>query len=640
MAKSQVGKRAKQRVRGKGKSGRKRTPRSQAQNEARRVLSGRRIWCLRIGVAVVAPLVLLLLVEAVLSLVGFGYSTTFFIKSEQAGVLTTNARFGWHYQQQAVTAPHPCLFPADKPDDAVRIFVLGESAAVGTPDPAFGFIRQLELMLKRQFPNQRLEVINAAMRGINSHVILPVARECAALEPDLLVIYMGNNEVSGLYAPRTPSAFFGRHPGLIPLFHRAKQTRTGQLLRRILRVHPQEYQEEKHTREADFFDEYHTRTSDPGRQGVYRNFEANLRRICQAGLDAGAAVIVSTVAVNLRDCPPLASLHRDGLTPPERGRWDSLYQQGIAAEKQGDNARAVGLYEEAAAIDEEYAELHFRLARCALRAEEADKARRHFAVARDRDALQFRTDSRLNEIVRAVVAEQQGGRIRLVDAEKLLAECERCPDGICGSELFYEHVHFRFEGDYEMAATLLPPIVNVLRCRRGLSPAEDTEVPTRDECAALLGFTPWDEVNTAAGMAQLTAKPPFTGQLEHAAHQARIEEAISSVMDRVDERFINDVIQAYGQAIEANSRDWHLHYNLATFLHQLGRAPEAAREFDTVVRTLSHVNPYRMLLAYALGKAGHWDRSIHHFREVLRRDRRYQPARDGLSWAERGAGRR
>jgi len=638
MAKSRVGKRAKQRVSGKGESGRNGKARPQAGNETSRFFSGRRIWFLRIGMALVAPLVFLLLAEAVLSLAHFGYPTTFFIESEQDGVLTTNARFGWHYQQQTVTTPHPCLFGADKPEDAVRIFVLGESAAVGTPDPAFGFIRQLELMLKRQFPTQRLEVINAAMRGINSHVILPIARECAALEPDLLVIYVGNNEVNGLYAPKTPSAFFGRHPGLIPVFHRAKQSRTGQLLRRVLRAHPEAYQEEKHTRAPDFFDTYHTRTSDAGRQGVYRNFQANLRRICQTGLDAGAAVIVSTVAVNLRDCPPLASLHRGDLMQLQRGRWDSLYQQGVAAEKAGDNAKAVGFYEEAAVIDDQYAELHFRLGRCAQGAGDPDKAKRHFALARDRDALQFRTDSRLNEIIRAV-AEQQEGPIQLVDVEKILADCDGCPDGIPGSELFYEHVHFRFDGDYEMAAALLPAVVDVLQQRRGLSPAEAATIPTRAECAALLGFTRWDEVNTAAGMAQLTAKPPFTGQLEHAARQARADKAISSVMDRVDKGFINEVIQSYGEAIEANPEDWHLHYNLATFLHQLGRSPEAAREFDTVVRALPHVNPYRTLLAYALGRAGLWDRAIYHFGEVLRRDSQYAPARDGLGWAQKAAGK-
>lgn len=640
MAKSRVGKRAKQRVPKKDESPGTGVPGSATGREVPQFFSGRRIWFLRIGMALVAPLAFLLLAEGILSLANFGYPTTFFIESEQDGVLTTNARFGWHYQQQTVTTPHPCLFPADKPQDAVRIFVLGESAAVGTPDPAFGFVRQLELMLRKQFPSRRLEVINAAMRGINSHVILPIARECAALEPDLLVIYMGNNEVNGLYAPQTPSAFFGRHPGLIPLFHRAKQTRTGQLLRRVLRAHPEAYQEEKHTRAPDFFEKYHTRTTGAGRQGVYRNFQANLRRICQVGLDAGATVIVSTVAVNLRDCPPLASLHRDNLTAALRERWGLLYQQGTVAEKEGDNVEAVDSYEEAAGIDDEYAELHFRLARCAQRAGDPDKAKRHFALARDRDALQFRTDSRLNEIVRAVVAEQQERPIYLVDAEKILAECDRCPDGIPGNELFYEHVHFRFDGDYEMAKALLPSIVDVLRQRRGRSRTEAAEIPTRAECAALLGFTRWDEVNTAAGMAQLTAKPPFTGQLEHAARQARADKAISSVMDRVDERFIDEVIQAYGEAIEANPEDWHLHYNLATFLHQLGRSPEAAREFDTVVRALPHVNPYRTLLAYALGKAGLWDRATYHFREVLRRDSRYEPARDGLSWAQKATGKR
>ena len=65
---------------------------------------------------------------------------------------------------------------------------MGESAAAGTPDPAFGFARILEVMLRRQFPDRRIEVINAAMRGINSHIILPIARECVRLQPDLFIV--------------------------------------------------------------------------------------------------------------------------------------------------------------------------------------------------------------------------------------------------------------------------------------------------------------------------------------------------------------------------------------------------------------------------------------------------------------------
>ena len=81
-----------------------------------------------------------------------GYPTSFFVKSEQRGHLTTNIHFGWHYQQETLAEPQPCLIPIDKPQNAIRIFVLGESAAMGTPDPSFGFARILEVMLRRCLP--------------------------------------------------------------------------------------------------------------------------------------------------------------------------------------------------------------------------------------------------------------------------------------------------------------------------------------------------------------------------------------------------------------------------------------------------------------------------------------------------------
>jgi hypothetical protein len=37
----------------------------------------------------------------------------------------------------------------------------------------------------------QFEVMNAAMRGINSHVIRVVAQECAKHEVDVFIIYMG-----------------------------------------------------------------------------------------------------------------------------------------------------------------------------------------------------------------------------------------------------------------------------------------------------------------------------------------------------------------------------------------------------------------------------------------------------------------
>lgn len=593
------------------------------------MLAGQRLWLMRLVAVIAAPAAFLLLLEGVLTLCGVGYPTSFFVQSERPGFLTTNAHFGWHYQQETLAEPQPCMIPIDKPRDGIRVFILGESAAMGTPDPSFGFARILEVLLGRYFPDRPIEVVNAAMRGINSHVIARISRQCAGLDPDVVVVYAGNNEFNGLYGPKTSLSFLGGHPTLIPAFHFVKQTRTGQLFRRLLGANPEARQNRKLKRDRAYFEDRRTAFDDPGRDHVYRNYRKNLSRICRYALDAGADVVVSTVGVNLRDCPPLGSLHRGNLAPSERQQWDRLYQDGIGFESTGDFERALFSYRRTLEIDDCYAELHFRMARCCLRTGDPDGARRAFALARDRDALQFRADCRINEIVREVAAEGA----RLVEVDKALAESERCPDGVPGGEFFYEHVHLRFPGDYEVARAILPAVLDCLR-RRGVTPVGSVEVPTSEQCARDLAFTHWDEVNTAAAMAKLTANPPFTGQLDHARRQAEAERAVATVMDRVDERFVNDVIAAYGQAISARPRDWVLQYNLGTFLHQLGRPQEAAPCFEQVVRTVPDFAAYHVLLGHALGQAGLTDQAARQFREAIKRDPRCKPAREGLVWAD------
>ena len=587
------------------------------------------------------PAVFLGLLEGVLALCGVGYPTSFFIEGERPGLLTTNIHFGWHYQQETLAEPQPCLLPADKPEGAIRIFVLGESAAMGTPDPSFGFVRILELMLRRHFPGRPVEVVNAAMRGINSHVIKDIAKECTRLDPDLFVLYIGNNELNGLYAPKTSVSFFGRHPALIPLFHFAKQTRTGQLLRRMVGANPEARQSHKRARDTRFFLEHRTAMDDPDRGHVYRNFRVNLERICRHALEAGPGVILSTISVNLRDCPPLGSLHRPDLTPLQKQQWQQLHREGIRLETAGNTLTARSCYQKALAIDDHYAETHFRAAGCQLRAGELDAAKRHFILARDWDALPFRADSRINTIIREVAdqlsregPELPDRSIRLVAVDQILGESEPCADGIPGEEFFYEHVHLRFLGDYQVASAMLPAIVEGLR-QRGMTGVEVAEIPALEECARELAFTTWDEVNTAAAMVQLTTRPPFTGQLDHAQRQAAAEKAIAAVTDHIDDRFINQVLQEYREAIEARPDDWILKYNLGTFLHQLERPAEAAIYFEHVVETLPDFAPFRVLLGYALGKAGRTDPAIHQFREALRRDRRDKAAREGLEWARK-----
>jgi len=334
----------------------------------------------------------------------------------------------------------------------------------------------------------------------------------------------------------------------------------------------------------------------------------------------------------LRDCPPLASLHRGGLAQAQRDQWEALYREGIQFETAGDAGGALSRYQKALEIDDHYAELHFRAARCRVSLGEGDAARCEFSLARDWDALQFRADSRINEIIRDVAGAIARPQVRLVEVDRILAHSELCPDGIPGQEFFYEHVHLRFAGDYEIAGAMLPAVVECLR-DRGAAPVESVEIPTKDECARALAFTPWDEVNTAAAMVKLTANPPFTGQLDHARRQAAAEKAIATVMAKVNQQFIDQVLGAYRQAIDARPDDWVLRYNLATFLQQLERPREAAPYYEQVVQILPDSAPFRVLWGQSLGQAGQIDQAARQFREALKRDPRYKPAHEGLTWA-------
>lgn len=580
-----------------------------------------------------APAVFLLLLEGALSVFSVGYPTSFFVRSERTGFQTTNSHFGWHYQQETVAEPQPCLIPVKKSENAIRVFVLGESAAMGTPDPSFGFARILEFMLEGLYPDRPVEVVNVAMRGINSHVIVEIAKDCAALNPDVFVVYVGNNEFNGLYGPRTSLSFLAEHPSLIPFFHQAKQMRTGQLLRRVFGANPQTRQAREVVRDGGFFRTKCVAYDDPDRACVYRNFRTNIERICRLGLDAGAQVVVATIGVNLRDCPPLGSLHREGLAPAQREQWEVLCREGAQFETAGDLARALASYEKALAIDDHYAELRFRVARCRLALGETDAARGEFSLARDRDALQFRADSRINEIIRHVAGGIVRPEIRLVEVDKALARSESRCDGIPGDEFFYEHVHLRFTGDYQVARTLLPAVVDSLRAK-GAAPAESVEIPTREQCAAALAFTPWDEVNTAAAMVKLTAGPPFTTQLDHARRQAAAEKVIATAMEKVDQGFVDQVLAAYRRAIDARPEDWVLRYNLGTFLQQLERPREASRCFEQVVQMLPDCASFRVQWGQTLWQAGMIDQAARQFQEALKRNPGYKPAQEGLVWVE------
>ena len=589
-------------------------------------LSGWRLWCFRFAAAIVVLSATVILIEAGLRIANFGYPTQFFVQATTPESYTSNPTFGWRfYPHNTANRPHPLLMPAQKPSGVLRIFVLGESAAVGIPDPAFGFSRILETMLRRQYPSKRIEVVNAAMRGLNSHIILPIAKECAELEPDLFLTYMGNNEMIGLYAPQPGKLSLTPYLTALRLSQKLKASKIWQLVERAVSNNGADGTSDSGQQDMVSFRKQRLAADDPKREVVYENFQRNLEDILNVTQRSGAKVVVSTVAVNLKDSPPLGSLHGSKFSESKMTEWETAYSAGISKESERRYGDAVQHYSEALQIDDHFANLHFRLGRCYLALGDSQKATEHFTQARDWDAMQFRTDSRMNRIIRKTVESIRHRGVDFVDAARIFAESPLSNLGIPGSELFHEHSHFTFDGNYLLAKSFLPSVVKALNLGTPASP-----ITSRQECADSLAYTDWDEFTEFSAMAEMTSKPPFQDQIDHAKRQKRFERIAEARFEAVQQQDIQRLKDTYRNALAQRPNDWNLHFNFGGFLYGMKDFSGASTQFQFVVILFPDLESMRLKFGDALAKAGKLDEAMMQFREAIRINPNYRPAYEAM----------
>ena len=519
----------------------------------------------------VIPLVLAGLVEVGLRLAGLGYPTAFLRPALHNGreVLFQNNQFGWRFfGPQLARLPAPFSIPPSAADGTIRILVFGESAAKGDPDPHFGLSRMLEATLSLRHPGVRFEVVNTAMTAINSHAILPIARDCARLKADIWVLYMGNNEVVGPFGAGT---VFGPQTPPLPLIRGAlalKTTRTGQMFDSLLAWMQKSPTERSDWGGMEMFLDQQVRADDPRMNGVYHHFERNLVDILRAGQRSGAGIVVSTVAVNLKDCAPFASAHRAGLTEADKARWDEKYQLGIQSWDAGDHQGAAGHFQEASRIDETFAELRFRQGQRLLARGDAQQARPHFEAARDLDTLRFRCDTRLNQVTRKVAGKPESGRVLLADAES--AFTEQSPDGLPGESLFYEHVHLTFEGNHLLARTIGEQVEKLLAAGALPKATATRSWPSLADCARRLGWSDYSLVEGWKGVLPRLNKPPFTGQFNHRDQVERVRERLAELSAATQTVGISNAGRVCEAALIIAPDDPHLYARLAALRKAVG----------------------------------------------------------------------
>lgn len=203
-------------------------------------------------------------------------------------------------------------------------------------------------------------------------------------------------------------------------------------------------------------------------------------------------ILVSPVS-NL-EYPPFKSEHRTNLTPDERARFDALVSQ--ARELGGADLRqALALLEEAAAIDDEYAQVHYDIGICRLELGAVVEARQSLLRAKELDVCPLRM---IEPIQAAICRVAQESGTPLVDAQTLIAAASRSgfPDG----EWLVDHVHPSIAGHQLIADALADKLVNLRIVSRRDGFEADRDAAYRRHLASL------DHVYFERGKSQLRSE--------------------------------------------------------------------------------------------------------------------------------------
>jgi tetratricopeptide (TPR) repeat protein len=476
----------------------------------------------------------------------------------------------------------------------------------------------LEVLLSERFPARKFEVINVSVVAINSHAILPIAQECASKEADLWLVYMGNNEMSGPYGVH--GLFDLKAPPclLVKASLALKRLRIVQLLDAALRCRRTGSVELTRWRGMQMW-QRSTPRSDPSVKRVLHNFKANLQGILRAGRRAAVPVIVCTMPCNLKDCSPFSSVHQAGLGSEQKSQWGDFFNLGLKQQGNDRVEEALDSYLGAARIDPHFAELQFRLGQCYAALDRNAEALQHFRLAKDEDALQFRPDSRLNDIIRLVMSEQPHDGAHLLDAEKLFEESSS--HGIPGGELFYEHVHLTPAGNYVLAKGAAQEIADLILKPTGASVS--TPSPkwlTETECFIRLGLTDWGLLRALETISRLLQDPPFTNQSVHTNQMEKVSSELKRLRPADHPSGVRRALQIVQQAVQRRPDD-------ADLLSVLAAIQEAAVDVSGAEKTWRQVvalRPFASIpyleLAQLLSLQGKTNEAEPMFRQCLLHD--------------------
>jgi lysophospholipase L1-like esterase len=354
--------------------------------------------------AVLFPFVLIVLLEVILRLCGYGHDTSLFVKdpaNENYMVMNYYASDKFFPDTAFATKGNQEVFAINKTANTIRIFILGESTTIGYPfRPNGSFHRWLQYRLSHMYPNKNFEIINLALTAVNSYTVLDYGKQLAQYSPDAVLIYTGHNEYYGALGVGS-TTYVGSNRFLVQTLINLRGFKVVQLINNTIKKVRLAFAGKSNIDARTLMEvmaaRQHIAYGSKDYKAGINQFATNMTELCRILNDENIPTFLSTVESNEKDLPPFIS---DGNGPNSANGY-------------------------------------FRAGQAALKDSSFAVAKQDFDKAKELDQLRFRAPEAINTAIRKIAGEFPN--VHLVDTKKFFEQYS--PHGILGKELIMEHVH-------------------------------------------------------------------------------------------------------------------------------------------------------------------------------------------------------